>query len=468
MGRRIEVAAALAAVAVVSGTLTGCEADPVRSTLARLVDPVVVTGEQADALAGTAPDRVVAFRASSQGWTQLPVQVDERLDTTMAAVYGLPASQTFYGSSINIPVNVYADPNTFVGADTDPALDADDEIAFMARDAGGPAGDLAAPRGTTGSGVEVKVSEPDDAESVGYVYLFAADGSLDPSAGKQYVDYEFRLNSGDYKTTYERTDGPNPENSTVTAGTYTAHFSDRWTMDGLSLTFGDRPGVDLIDRSKYDIPLFCARNENTFNDEEGAFIVNRSGPVRALRGYVGTNSGPNTQNTQVFYDTTIETTNNLRVHAIPTVRGHMDFSREAIGMTLRDPANPDGVRIDGQPETARSSEPSWWTVTGPQGGLGFSVTYDNTASGAATRWYLDDETSPSDTQCTGDNQAIGDTGSTQGSLTCTDPGLGCTDRFNTRNRIVAAPAGIAPAGVQQLAEQGLHPLTISTTRFSPG
>jgi hypothetical protein len=28
------------------------------------------------------------------------------------------------------------------------------------------------------------------------------------------------------------------------------------------------------------------------------------------------------------------------------VRGHMDFSREAIGMTLRDPANPQGVTID--------------------------------------------------------------------------------------------------------------------------
>jgi hypothetical protein len=182
---------------------------------------------------------------------------------------------------------------------------------------------------------------------------------------------------------------------------------------------------------------------------------------------VGTNSGPNTQNTQVFYDTTIETTNNLRVHAIPMVRGHMDFSREAIGMKLRDAANPDGVTIDGQPDTVSPSAPSWWTVTGPQGGLGFSVTYDNTASGAPTRWYQDDET-PTDTQCTGDDEAIGDTGSSQGSLTCTDPGLGCTDRFNTRNRIVAAPADISPAGVQHLAEQGLRPLTISTTRFAPG
>jgi hypothetical protein len=241
----------------------------------------------------------------------------------MNAVYGLPATQTFYGSSINVPVNAYADPNTFTGPDTNTNLDADDEVAFMARDAGGPAGTLANPAGTTGTRAEVKLTEPGNAAQTGYVYLFAGNGTLDPGAGKRYVDYQFRLNSGEYKATYKRTDGPNPENSTVTGSTYTAHYADRWTMDAFAMRQGSKPGVDLIDRVKYDIQLFCVRNENTFNEEEGAFVVNKSGPVRAIRSWVGANSGPNTQNTQVFYDTSFVTTINLRVHAIPNVGAHL-------------------------------------------------------------------------------------------------------------------------------------------------
>jgi hypothetical protein len=98
---------------------------------------------------------LVGTLATAISWgevAEVPVQVDERKDTTMNAVYGLPATQTFYGSSINVPVNAYADPNTFTGPDTNTNLDADDEVAFMARDAGGPAGTLANPAGTTAPG----------------------------------------------------------------------------------------------------------------------------------------------------------------------------------------------------------------------------------------------------------------------------------------------------------------------------
>jgi hypothetical protein len=433
------------------------------STLDRPADPVVLTGADAAGLAGVAPDEVVAFRTSGGGWAQVPVQVDERKDTRMHQVYGLPASQTFYSSSIDVPVNVYADATTFTGPDTDPGLDADDEVVFMARDAGGPAGDRAAPAGTTGGAVEVQVTDPLDDAAVGYVYLFAGDGSLDPSAGRSYVDYDFDLLSGDYRSTYERTDGPNPEDSTVTGASYTAHFSDRWTLDGLTVTGGDRPGVDLIDRVKWDIPILCIRNENTFNDEEGAFVVNKSGPVRALRSYVGANSGPNTQNTHAFYDTSVDTTVDLRVHGIPQVGSHIDFSRAAVGMTLRDPAVPGGVRIDGVPEAPPAVTPSWWTVLGAQGGLGISATYDTNAAGPPVRWYEDDAT-PVNWQCTGDGEAIGDSGASfTGDIACTDPGLDCTDHFQSRIRIVATPADTPPEELQRLAEQRLQPLEVTTS-----
>jgi hypothetical protein len=149
---------------------------PGGSTLNRPADAAVITGRQAQELIGTAPNRVVSGQ-----WQQIPAQVDERKDTTMAAVYGLPTSQTFYGSSINIPVNVYADPNTFTGADTNANVDADDEIAFMVRDAGAQATTtMAAPAGTTGQRVEVKLAEPEGAtgSGTGYVYVFASTGSV--------------------------------------------------------------------------------------------------------------------------------------------------------------------------------------------------------------------------------------------------------------------------------------------------
>ena len=59
------------------------------------------------------------------------------------------------------------------------------------------------------------------------------------------------------------------------------------------------------------------RSEDTFNDAEGAFIANKSGPVRAIRSYIGANSGPLTVRQHVFYERREDITTYLRVHAIP-------------------------------------------------------------------------------------------------------------------------------------------------------
>jgi hypothetical protein len=471
MRSRGVVTGALAAL-VLAGTLTGCEVDPVRSTVVRPADPVVVRGADVARLTGVPAGRVVGFRASSDGWTQIPVQVDERLDTTMADVYDLPAD-TFGNSSIGIPVNVYADPGTFVGADPDPDLDADDEIAFMARDAGGSAVEagLGAPGGTVpGTGVEVRLDEP-DAAGRGYVYLFHGDGSLDPGAGRSYVSYDFDLASGDYLTTYSRRSGPNPEDSTITGASYTAHFADRWLMDRVTLSFGDRPGVDLVDRMKYRlVPGVCGRSEDTFNAGEGAFVVNRVGPVRALRGYVGANSGPNTQATHAFYDLRFDTSIDLRVHAIPGVAAYLDLSREAVGMTFRDPQVPGGVAVDGQPDAVPAAAPSWWTLDGPQGGLGTALTLDTDLSVGPQSRY-DDDLTPTTTQCTGDGEAVGEAGAVFGALACTDPGLlpgspNCTHHFRTTTATVAAPAGAGDGAlVRAWTDDARSPLEVTTATF---
>jgi hypothetical protein len=111
--------AALAAAGLVAGgpvaagpTASAAPSAPTAagSTIDRPDDAVVLTGDQIPELNTTAANRVVGFRASNGTWAQIPVQVDERKAPTTAAIYDLPTTQTFYGSSIDIPVTAYADP----------------------------------------------------------------------------------------------------------------------------------------------------------------------------------------------------------------------------------------------------------------------------------------------------------------------------------------------------------------------
>ena len=115
-----------------------------------------------------------------------------------------------------------------------------------------------------------------------------------PGAGGDYVVYNFTLDSAaDYKTTYNFADGPNPENSLAFSANYSYHFGDRWQDDELIITAGAATAVDILDRHKpMFAPGYCGRTEDTFNDAEGAFVINKSGPVRAIRSYIGANSGP--------------------------------------------------------------------------------------------------------------------------------------------------------------------------------
>jgi hypothetical protein len=151
-------------------------------------DPIVMTGTELDRLLGTAPERIVAF-AYAPGWVQVPVQVDERAVNDFGIVYDADPT--------GITALAYCDAWTFMGPDPDPTFDADDELVFMAEDAGERApGGTWDPAGVAGgSRVELMVTDPITWTSA-YVYLFETDGSLLPAAGADYVDYDFALLSG--------------------------------------------------------------------------------------------------------------------------------------------------------------------------------------------------------------------------------------------------------------------------------
>ncbi|MEZ5181186.1 MAG: hypothetical protein R2702_04830 [Acidimicrobiales bacterium] len=158
---------ALASVAVLGAVvLSACQPT---SDLTRPTTPVVVTGARLGPLLGTPVGRVVAFRwdGDARRWRQVPVQVDQRTvvpfglhprkgsePATTGIVYG--------GGAIGPTALQYADPDTWVGADPDPNLDRDDEVAMMAADAGGWApADSGRPAGTVAqAGVAIEVRDP--------------------------------------------------------------------------------------------------------------------------------------------------------------------------------------------------------------------------------------------------------------------------------------------------------------------
>jgi hypothetical protein len=439
------------------------------STLNRPADPVVLTGSDVPSLVGIAPGDLVAFRYES-GWQQIPVQVDERDTKYFEDIY--QDSEPWPGTSIaGVSELVYVDSGTFTGPDSHPTLDANDEIVFMAKDADGVPPSFSEPGGViANTGVEVEISDPLNGSGTDYVYLFRQDGSLSPGAGQQYVTYTFDLLSGPYMTSYNTQQGPNPEDSVVSTPYYSHHFSDRWISDEIRIMAGGATGVDILDRHKnLFAPGVCTRSENTFSNGEGAFVVNKSGPVRAIRSYVGANSGPLTQRDHLFYEGRQDIRTFLRVHSISGIMDFFDYSPAAAGMTYYDDLNTAGVTVDGNPDSVALGAIHWEVVSGPQGSLFMaSLLSTNIAGFTYTSYYLDDST-PDVTQCTGDAFAYGSSGvRVNQTIPCTDPAQDCTNYLHSLRVMYYEPPGLMLAGAQALNDQANTPLATTSRPWRGG
>ncbi|MEJ7582834.1 MAG: hypothetical protein WKF43_01870 [Acidimicrobiales bacterium] len=469
--------------------LTACDT----STLARPDQPVVLTGASLPLLVGATPERIVAFAHSRPGgtptWTQVPVQVDQRKVVDFGTVPGSNATPgvtgTVYGTpAAGVSALQYADAGTFVGADSDTTFDSNDELVFMASDAGGvvreaeettPAGVVA------GSGVRVQLVDPLGNGEVGWVYLFRATptGGLTPAAGQDYVSYAFTLTSGAYKTTYKRADGPNPETSLVTGTGYQARLRDRWDDADWRITAGGATGVDILDGLKSQFPGTCGRSNITFQDAWGAFVANIDGPVRAIRSYVGANSGPYVERTNLFYRDRQEIVTDLRVHAISGVLEFLDYSSAAINMTYRNSVHPGAVTIDGVPDAIGPELSRWELVTGNQGSVsvvnrletsGFPAGQD--PADHVVQYYEDDST-PVSQQCWGDAALLGASGSQVAGSSPTDT-IGNTDprsapfgNLRARRTVAYDGPGATGADAARLADQVDTPLGVTAVAYSP-
>ena len=127
---------------------------------------------------------------------------------------------------------------------------------------------------------------------------------------------------------------------------------------------GEASGVDILDGFKFQFgPTQCGRSEATFNDAEGAFVANVDGPVRAIRAYVGANSGPLTERTDVFWPDRHEIITDLRVHSgIPGPMIYHDLSDAGLGMTYLRRHQPGRRRRRRRPRHARAGTAQLATV----------------------------------------------------------------------------------------------------------
>ncbi len=164
------------------------------------------------------------------------------------------------------------------------------------------------------------------------------------------MTYSFSLDSGSYESTYHMGSGalapnnsilPNPEHSTVVTPSYTLSFGDRWLNNGLSITTPGATGANILERGRVQlVPGTCGRSEDTFDNVipsspyEAGFIVNISGPVRAIRSSMGANSGQYTVSTDIYYPQREDSTVDLRVHVIPGAMVFNDFATGVTGLHL--------------------------------------------------------------------------------------------------------------------------------------
>ena len=424
-------------------------------------DPVIMSGDSLIMLNGRGIDEIVGFRFYHDQWQQIPIQIDERKYVDYDNVYN--ESNSGYGTI------AYCDPTTYVGADTDPFFDSDDELVFMAKDAGTRAPQsISLPFGVTSEiSLEVSVRDP-LSDSTAYIYLFKSIGDLKPDADQDYVIYDFNLLAGSYIPNYNTDNGPNPEDSIVCSDYYCTHFSERWTCDEINIFAGEATGVDILDREKFLRAIGeCHPTEDSCAGGWGAFFANKDGPVRAIRSSIGCVSGPWIQWDKFFYQQRQDMTFYIRAHPVSGVMFLYDYERTVEGLKYYNDLNLDGVLIDGSPDTVIAGEIKWEMVSGPPGTLIMSHYVETDIDPFPYTSYYSDDINHQVTPCTsGDGYEYGVSGIWRNAdLPNTDPKLGSYNILNFHRSLIYE----APDQSVELAEkhdqQIRHPLVTSLSPY---
>jgi hypothetical protein len=359
-----------------------------------------------DVRAGVPVDQVVAFRWSGTGFVEVPVQVDERMPWFLAngdsdfGVYSGTDKELTYAWDVEAWNRTAGEceathPEGAVRA-TDPVagLDDDDEIAFMAADAGARAPATAlGPAGTGTSRQEVRLVDALDPTAERYVYLFLRPSGPKFDARNGYVRFQRDADAdqwidrhtfadddpeklGSSNTGYgpnlagtvcdadgtvrESTDRFPRDGHTVRTDTYKMVASGRWMLREMHITAPGRKaryGPDLIDRWKgrafqqspdSSISLVGFEDEQVNWEANSTLLGWRAGPVRAMREVWGADSGTNVTKLETYYRNAIAYRYRVRVHPIPPDGLYTSWDYNAgVASTYYNALRPDGVPIDG-------------------------------------------------------------------------------------------------------------------------
>ena len=355
-----------------------------------------------DSVQGVPVDRLLGYRWNGTRFEQIPFQVDEMFTRYLSneasgfSIYSGQDQHTTYAfdregfrytkSDPSDPCK--AIPDSPVMKDPVKGLDSNDEVAFMASDAG-PRAPSSAIRPAGIDGVrQVEIVNPQTgASSYVYVMLARADGpraAFDATNG--YVHYErdanadtFVFSQSDYSNygnaaqgVYCTPDGQvagtgrrRPlDTATVTTGRYRFRYDGRWLMSQLRIKQADGSyGPDLIDRWKArafqqdpssNTPCCGYEEEDTHWGGSSTLLGERVGPVRAIRETWGADSGTNVIRQETFYRDELRQKTWLRVHVIPPLDGiyaQWDFNAGVVDRFYNS-RNPAGVPIDGRNDEA--------------------------------------------------------------------------------------------------------------------
>ncbi len=375
-------------------------------TRSRYEEPEVTTGGKLGS--GVPVDHLLGYRWNGRRFVQIPFQVDEiavrylsNNASGFAAYSETDAHPTYvwdeerFRWSASAPGDpCRAVPLEGVRSTPDPVagLDMNDEVAFMASDAGDTAPRKAQlPRGVLEM-KRVRIVDPYRPRAARFVYVArTAKSGPQPAfdARTGYVRYEPDADSdtfvysqssyGDYgnaaKGAYldaatgrcitdpAKAKQRRPKDTAwIRTSRYAFRYDGRWLMTQLKIAKSRTPwqyGPDLIDQWK--ARAFQQRPGGTtpccgYEDEDvnwgGSSITMgvRSGPVRVIRATWGADSGTNVVRVETFYRSEIRQTAYLRVHPIPPLDGiyaQWDYNAGKV-TTYYNPIVPKGVAIDGR------------------------------------------------------------------------------------------------------------------------
>lgn len=315
--------------------LAGCESSTV---LCRDEQPVLVTGSRVPELRGRAIDSLAAFayEPGSSSYEPIPFQLDEKLLRVFNPDTELQFTELMYD----------------VFGEDDGLLDDDDELAVLFADGGPRApGTTPWPDGADAVGYEIEIVDPRPSapEPSRWIYLFA--GSALARSPETYVSWD----------------------GLATTSIVTDHFAvdyeDRWLLTGYRVFPTCGSGSDLLDRLKGRAIPFAGQQE----DEEGwndnsVYLGGLSGPVRAIRYVRGATSGVNTTHRDLVYRGFWKRQLNMRVHPINSAWLYLDWLPIPDAFTFT-PTKPQGVTVDGIPDSVPTTFNNWGLFRSREGGL---------------------------------------------------------------------------------------------------